>query len=112
MIKLIPLSVIVAVLVGCSSAPKVKPQTEQFCDLKTKTVVVKNGDETLAENTVEVMECNDNRIKRLFQVQSGMAPNCGEFVYWMKQGGQDVQRKGVSCQKPNGSWEIVNTVGR
>ena len=112
MFKIISLSVIAAALIGCSSGPKVKAQTEQFCDLKTKTVVVKNGDDTLAENTVEVMECNDNRIKRLFQVQSGMAPNCGEFVYWMKQGGQDVQRKGVSCQKPNGSWEIVNTVGR
>jgi hypothetical protein len=85
---------------------------EQVCDLKTKTVSVTRIDGTVETSKVEVMECNDNSIQRLFQVQSGMAPNCGEFMYWMRQGGQDVQRKGVSCQKPNGSWEIVNTAGR
>jgi hypothetical protein len=85
---------------------------EQICDLKTKTVSITNSDGTVKTSKVEVMECNDNTIKRLFQVQSGMAPNCGEFVYYMRQGNYDVQRKGVSCQKPNGSWEIVNTVGR
>jgi surface antigen len=48
-------------------------------------------------------------IKKHFYPRSGMAPNCGEFNYWMKIGGHDVQRKGVSCQKPDGTWEIVNT---
>jgi len=38
-----------------------------------------------------------------------MAPNCGEFNYWMMIGGHNVQRKGISCQKPDGSWEIVHT---
>ena len=57
----------------------------------------------------EVMVCNDNKIDRLFYSKSGMAPNCGEFSYWTKRGNYDVQRKGVSCQKPDGTWEIVNT---
>jgi hypothetical protein len=99
-------------LAGCSSSPKKLAASEQYCDLTTKTVSVKANGEVVDEKSVEVMECNDNRVKRLFQVQSGMAPNCGEFVYYMRQGNYDVQRKGVSCQKPNGSWEIVNTVGR
>jgi len=85
---------------------------EPVCDLKTKTVSTTASDGTVKTSKVEVMECNDNTIKRLFQVQSGMAPNCGEFIYYMRQGNYDVQRKGISCQKPNGSWEIVNTVSR
>ena len=98
----------VILLAGCA-APKVQPKTEQFCDMYTKTVVVKTSSGVYEEQTIEVMECNDNQIKRLFNVQSGMAPNCGEFTYWMNMGGRNVQRKGVSCQKPDGSWEIVNT---
>ena len=97
-------------IAGCSSTPHIPPKTEQFCDLKTETVVVKgtNG-EILSEESKEVMVCNDNKIDRLFYSQSGMASNCGEFNYWTKRGNYDVQRKGVSCQKPDGSWEIVNT---
>jgi len=109
---IIAMMLFILLLSGCSSGPKIKPASEQYCDLTTKTVSVKKDGEVVNEKSIEVMECNDNRVKRLFQVQSGMAPNCGEFTYWMRQGGQDVQRKGVSCQKPNGSWEIVNTVGR
>ena len=96
---------------ACSSAPKVEPKAEQYCDIKTKTVVVKDKNGVQKEDTIEVMECNDNRIQRLFQVQSGMAPNCGTFTYWMKLGGRDVQKQGISCQRPDGSWEIVDTVG-
>jgi len=92
-------------LVGCSSAPKYQAEKPQYC--YTKEVIVKDSDGTVASRTV--VECNDNQVQRLFQVQSGMAPNCGEFTYWMRIGGRDVQRKGVSCQKPDGSWEIVNT---
>jgi len=92
-------------LVGCSTGPKYQAEKPQYCH--TKQIVVKDDDGTLASRTV--VECNDNQVERLFQVQSGMAPNCGEFTYWMRIGGRDVQRKGVSCQKPDGSWEIINT---
>ena len=108
MYKLVLLLIVVA-LTGCAG-PKVRPKTEQFCDMRTETVVVRNSaGQVVSSNTVERMVCNDNQIQRLFNVQSGMASNCGEFTYWMKMGGRNVQRKGVSCQKPDGSWEIVNT---
>ncbi len=107
MYKFIVLLIVGVILGGCAG-PKVQPKTEQFCDMYTKTVVIETGG-VYTEETIEVMECNDNQIKRLFQVQSGMAPNCGEFTYSMIMGGHNVQRKGVSCQKPDGSWEIVNT---
>jgi hypothetical protein len=99
--------VAVIVLVGCSSAPKVTAQKPQYCHTN-QVIQVRNGEKV---DSVTMVECTDDQIKKLFQVRSGMAPNCGEFTYWMKLGGRDVQRKGVSCQKPDGSWEIVNAAG-
>ncbi len=108
MYKFVLLLIVIA-LTGCAG-PKVYPKQQQMCDLKSETVIVKgNNGQIISERTVQVMVCNDNQIQRLFNVQSGMAPNCGEFTYWMNMGGRNVQRKGVSCQKPDGSWEIVNT---
>jgi hypothetical protein len=92
-------------LVGCSTGPKYQAEKPQYCH--TKQIIVNDNNGSVSSRTV--IECNDNQVERLFQVQSGMAPNCGEFTYWMKVGGRDVQRKGISCQKPNGAWEIVNT---
>lgn len=109
MIKILLSAAILLVAAGCSSAPKVKAKSEQFCDLKSQTISIRKDGKVVDEKTVEIMECNDNRIQRLFQVQSGMAPTCGTFTYWMKIGDRNVQRKGVSCQRPDGSWEVVNT---
>jgi hypothetical protein len=109
MFKIIVAASAIDLMAGCSSSPKVQAKTEQFCDMKSKTVSIRKDGQVVDEKTVEVMECNDNRIQRLFQVQSGMAPNCGEFSYWMQIGGKHVQRKGVSCQKLDGTWEVVNT---
>jgi hypothetical protein len=97
------------VLLMYSNVTVAQNSTGQYCDLVSETLVIKNKEGVLEEVTVEHMKCDDNPIRRLFQVQSGMAPNCGEFTYWMQIGGRNVQRKGVSCQKPNGDWEIVNT---
>jgi uncharacterized protein YceK len=105
---IVAMFVLIALLSGCSSAPKVQAQKPQYCHT-SQTIKTQNGERVNSETTVE---CTDDQIKRLAEVRLGMAANCGEFQYWMKQGGQDVQRKGISCQKPNGSWEIVNTVGR
>ena len=95
----------VMALTGCSSAPKVQAQKPQYC-YTSQTIQTQNGERVDSRTTVE---CTDDQIKRLFEVKSGMAPKCGEFLYWMNLGGRDVQRKGVSCQKMDGGWEIVNT---
>ncbi len=105
---IIIMMVAIALLSGCSSAPKVQAQQPQYC-YTSQTIKTQNGERVNSDTTVE---CTDDQVKRLFQVRSGMAPNCGEFTYWMKMGGNDVQRKGISCQKPDGSWEVVNVVGR
>lgn len=93
------------VVTGCSTGPIYQAEKPQYCH--TKQVIVTDHNGKVQSQTV--VECNDNQIERLFQVESGMAPNCGVFTYWTKIGGRDVQRQGVSCQKPDGSWEVVNT---
>jgi acylphosphatase len=96
---------LILLTVGCSSTPKVVAKKPQYCHTSSEH---KLKDGSVASSEV-VVECTDDDIKRLFQVKSGMSPYCGEFRYWTKMGGQDVQRKGISCQRPDGSWEIVNT---
>ena len=85
------------------------PDQEPLCDIQKKTVTVERNGQVVDQASESVVECTDNTIKRLFQVQSGMAPNCGEFLYWTQIGGRNVQRKGISCQRPDGNWEVVNT---
>jgi len=95
----------VTVLAGCSSGPKVQAQKPQYC-YTSQTITTQNK-ETVDSKTV--LECTDDDVKRITTARLGMSHNCGEFTYWMQIGGRDVQRKGVSCQKLDGSWEIVNT---
>jgi hypothetical protein len=94
-------------LSGCSSNPKIQSHKPQYCHT-SQTITTKNGDKV---DSVTTVECTDDQVKRLFQSKSGMATNCGEFSYWIKIGNSDVQKKGISCQKPDGNWEVVNTAG-
>jgi ABC-type phosphate transport system substrate-binding protein len=92
-------------LTGCGSASKVVAQKPQYCH--TSQTITTHNKETVDSKTV--LECTDDDIKRITTARLGMSTNCGEFTYWMQIGGRDVQRKGVSCQKMDGGWEIVNT---
>jgi uncharacterized protein YceK len=96
---------VITFLSGCSSSPKVAANKPQYC-YTSQTIKTQNGDTVNSETT---LECTDDQIKRLAVKRMGMSPNCGEFTYRMMIGGNYVQQKGVSCQKLDGSWEIVNT---
>ena len=92
-------------LTGCGSAPKAVAQKPQYC-YTSQTIKTQNGERVNSETT---LDCTDDDVKRITTARLGMSTNCGEFTYWMQIGGRDVQRKGISCQKLDGSWEIVNT---
>lgn len=96
---------IIMALAGCSSSPKVAAQKPQYCHT-SQNIVVKNGEKV---DSATLVECTDDQIKRMPAVRLGMAPNCGQFSYWMQIGGKDVQRKGISCQRLDGTWEVINT---
>lgn len=93
-----------AALVGCSTSPKAVADKPQYCYTNQ---IIKNADGRV--NSETTVECSDDRARQLSTVRMGMAGNCGTFTYWMNLGGKNVQRQGISCQKMDGSWEIVGT---
>lgn len=100
--------VVATTLVGCSSAPKVVAQKPQYCHT-SQTIQTENGERVRSQTQIE---CTDDQIKRLTVARVGIGSNCGYFNGWMKQGGRDVQYRAISCQLPDGSWEVVDTFGR
>ena len=96
----------VVLLSGCSSTPQIA-ERPPYCTTD-ETVVLENGQTV---NSKTVVECTDDQIKKLTRHRLGFTPNCGNFTYWPRKGGYDVQRQGLTCQKPDGSWEIVHTAG-
>jgi len=102
--------IILAGSIGLSACTTYTPraQSEQYCDLKSETVVVKGKNGRVQdERTIEVMKCNDNPVDRLFHAQSGMAQNCGEYKYFMTLNNRPVERRGYACKKFDGNWEVV-----
>jgi hypothetical protein len=81
-------------------------QRPAYCT--TSETIVTDG-ETI--NSTSVIECTDDQVKKLTRHRLGFTPSCGNFTYWTRKGGYDVQRQGLTCQKPDGSWEIVHTNG-
>ena len=99
--------IVIGLLSGCSSTPKVMANKPQYCHT-SQTIKTQNGERV---NSETVVECTDDQVKRLTAQRMGLSPHCGEFTYWMQIGGNNVQRKGISCQRLDGSWEVVNTAG-
>jgi type IV pilus biogenesis protein CpaD/CtpE len=98
----------VLALTGCSSTPKVQAQKPQYC-YTSQTIVTTNGERV---NSRTQVECTDDQVKRLTVARVGIGSNCGYFNGWMKKGGRDVQYRAISCQLPDGSWEVVDTHGQ
>ena len=106
--KILALTILAVSLVGCSSSPKVSANKPQYC-YTNQTIVTENGERVNSRTTVE---CSDDQVKRLTVARVGIGSNCGYFNGWMKKGGTDVQYRALSCQLPDGSWEIVDTHGQ
>lgn len=94
-------------LTACSSAPRVQAQQPQYC-YTSQTIQVQNGERVDSRTQVD---CTDDQVKRVTASRVGLSSNCGYFNGWMKKGGRDVQYRAISCQLPDGSWEIVDTNG-
>jgi competence protein ComGF len=107
-LAIIIMFVVIACLSGCSSAPKKVAQKPQYC-YTSQTITTQDGERVNSQTQVE---CTDDQVKRVTSARMGLSNNCGYFNGWMKKGGQDVQYRAISCQLPDGSWEIVDTFGQ
>jgi len=95
----------VALLAGCSTTDEVVDYTPQYC-YTNEQIEIQNSTKV---NSATSIECTDSQVQRVQQHQVGLAENCGYFTYHMEIGGSLVTRKGISCQRMDGTWEIINT---
>lgn len=109
MMKWLAIPLAMAVLTGCSSAPKVQAHKPQYCN--TSQTIKKFNDSTV--NSETTVECTDDQIKRLAVVKAGLASNCGYSTSTMLLRGKYVEYKVLSCAILDSSgnivgWEYVN----
>ena len=107
-VVIVAMFIIMTLLSGCSSSPKVQAQKPQYC-YTSQTIITENGERV---NSRTQVDCTDDQIKRVTIARVGIGSNCGYFNGWMKKGGQDVQYRAISCQLPDGSWEVLDTYGQ
>lgn len=88
-------------LIGCASAPPPKT-TAQFC-FTTKNVVLENGQ--TVSSRVQV-DCSDDPTTRYLPAKVGLSPRCGWSKQYVKKGSGYVEQAFVSCQRPDGLWEV------
>ena len=83
------------------------PWSEQYCNLQTEHVVVKdkNGN-VIKEHVVQKQVCDDGA--KDFLHDGGIASNCDTFNYYINLGGKGVWKRGIACYKLDGTWEIVS----
>ena len=93
------------VLTGCSATnPTIIGEAPQYC-YTYQTIVTENGQEVKSRTQID---CTDDPVEQVVTKRVGISPYCGEYTYGMQIGGNYVQRNGISCQRPDGSWEIIN----
>jgi type IV pilus biogenesis protein CpaD/CtpE len=107
-VLIIAMVIVITLLSGCSSAPRVQVQKPQYCHT-SQAIAIQNGERV---SSATVVECTDDQVKKLTVARAGIGSNCGYFNGWMKRGGQDVQYRAISCQLPDGSWEVLDTYGQ
>jgi len=108
-IALIMLALSLILYVISSSAEAGGPWSDQYCNAKTETVIVKNTKgEIVDKQTVETLVCDDGA--KDFLAYSGIAKECKEYWFEMYISQQWIRKKGYVCQKFDGSWEMVNPI--
>ena len=101
-VLILAMLLLIAVLSGCSSAPKAVTQ-RQYCH--TKQEIRKNGENVVSSE--KLVQCNDDPVEQMTIKKMGIAQNCGEYKYFMTLNGRPQERRGYACQKFDGTWEII-----
>lgn len=99
-LAIIAMLLIVFLLSGCSSAPKVKAQKPQYCHT-SQEILVRNGEKV---DSATLVECTDDEFKRLTAVRMGMADHCGISRETVRIGEKyfEVETKSCMVLDPNG----------
>ncbi len=108
-ISLVMLALGLVLFVISTSAEAGGPWSDQYCNAKTETVIIKNTKgEIVDKQTVETLVCDDGA--KDFLAYSGIAKDCKEYWFDMYIANEWIRKKGYVCQKFDGSWEMVNPI--
>ncbi len=95
--------VVISLLSGCSSAPKVADSSNQYCHTY-QTINKQNGD-TVNSNTV--IKCSDDMVGKIVDVRAGLAKNCNYIQINIQKGAGYVPRKALVCKDPDGDTHVL-----
>lgn len=102
-VVIVALFILISLLTGCSSAPKVADNGIQYC-YNEKTITVKNGQEVVSES---VTRCSDDVVKKLVDVRAGLAKNCNHAQFLIQKGQDYVPRKVILCKDNDGDTNVL-----
>lgn len=94
------------VLSGCSSTPVTASADDQYCYTSSETTL--RDRETVS--SVTTVKCNDDPVERIAVNRAGLASNCGISEFHQRIGGKIVWKKAITCQLPDGSWDIIGNL--
>ena len=104
--KLVPLCLIALVGTGCATQEPFNYQP-QYC-YTDQTITQEDG--TTVSSKV-VLECTDRPGQQIAIARAGIDKGCKEFWYTEVRNGKPFKTRGVQCEKPDGTWEILNIYG-
>ena len=95
----------VAVLAGCSSAPRQsKLISDQYCH--TSQTIETTDKQVVSSKTL--VKCTDDPIERYAPAKMGLAKDCIETYLPINRGGRLIQEKVYACRKLNGVYDVVD----
>lgn len=93
-------------LSGCASNKNYN-YTPAYC--YTNETITMNDGTTINSNIV--IECTDRPGQQMQIARAGIDKGCKEFWYTEIRHNKLVKTRGVQCEKPDGTWEILNING-
>jgi len=100
---IIVMAVVISLLSGCSSSPKIADAGNQYC-YNNKKIIVKNGQDVTSES---ITTCSDDNIGKLVDVRAGLAKNCNYAKMNIRRGNEYVPRKVVICKDHDGDSHVL-----
>jgi hypothetical protein len=104
--KLLLLTFLALAVLLTSKANAGGPWSDQYCNLTTETVIVKDtSGKIIDKQTVEKVKCEDGAMDFLHGAK--IAKSCRVFNWDMPLGGTQVTQRSISCKRLDGGYEIV-----
>lgn len=104
--KILLLTFLAVAVLLTSKANAGGPWSDQYCNLTTETVIVKDtSGKIIDKQTVEIVKCEDGAMDFLHGAK--IAKNCHMFNWRMPLGDRTITKRSMACKRIDGGYEIV-----